>query len=152
RATAYRQQRLLNKAEKEYIAALKFSPNDLKLHMGLADTLYYQRRYNDTINALQEALKLQPEDPLIYAELAHASAQLHRRDETVRYVNAAEREGGDQSNVLLATGDALLTLGDRDAAMQRFTAALDSPDANRVDARLALAKVMANQGDWDDAK
>jgi tetratricopeptide (TPR) repeat protein len=152
RATAFRQQRLLNKSEQEYLAALKFSPNDITLHIALADTLYYQRRYNDSINALQEALKLQPDDPFIYAQLAHASAQLHRRDDTLRYVEAAEREGGDQSNVLLATGDALLTLGDREAAMQRFTASLDSPDANRVDARLALAKVMANDGDWDDAK
>jgi tetratricopeptide (TPR) repeat protein len=152
RATAYRQQRLLSKAEKEYIAALKYSPNDIKLHTGLANTLYYQRRYNDAINALQDALKLQPDDPFIYAELAHASAQLHRREETLKYVQAAEQEGGDESNVLLATGDALLALGDRDAAMQRFTAVLDSPDANRVDARLAVAKLMARDGNWDDAR
>lgn len=152
RATAFRQQRLLNKAEKEYIAALKYSPNDVKLHMALADTLYYQRRYNDSINALQDALKLQPDDPFIYSQLAHANAQLHRREETLKYVNLAEQQGGDQAGVLLATGDALLALGDRDAAMQRFTAALESPDANRVDARLAVAKLMARDGHWDDAK
>jgi tetratricopeptide (TPR) repeat protein len=152
RATAFREQRLLSKAEKEYVGALKFSPNDIKLHMALADTLYYQRRYNDSINALQDALKLQPDDPFIFAELAHANAQLHRRDETLRYVKAAEQEGGDESNVLLATGDALFTLGARDAAMQRFTAALESPDANRVDARLAIAKLMARDGKWDDAR
>ncbi len=152
RATAYRQERLLNKAEKEYIAALKYSPNDLKLHLALADTYYYQRRYSDSINALDEALKLQPGDPFIFAEMAHASAQLHRREDTLRYVEAAEKEGGDEANVLLATGDALFTLGDRDAAMQRFKAALDSPDANRVDARLAVAKLMARDGHWDDAK
>jgi tetratricopeptide (TPR) repeat protein len=152
RATAFRQQRLLTKAEKEYLAALKYSPNDIKLHLALADTLYFQRRYNDSINALQDALKLQPDDPFIYAQLAHANAQLHRREETLKYVAAAEREGGDQSSVLLATGDAMLTLGDRDAAMQRFTASLESPDANRVDARLAVAKLMARDGHWDDAK
>jgi tetratricopeptide (TPR) repeat protein len=152
RATAFRQQRLLGKAEKEYIAALKYSPNDVKLHLALADTLYYQRRFSDSIDALQDALKLQPDDPFIYAELAHANAQLHRRDETLKYIAAAEREGGDQSNVLLATGDALLTLGDRNAAMQRFTAALESPDASRVDARLAIAKLMARDGQWDDAQ
>ncbi len=152
RATAFRQQRLLNKAEKEYLAALKYSPDDLRLHLALADTLYYQRRYSDSINALQDALKLSPDDPFIYAQLAHASAQLHRRDETLRYVQAAERQGGDQSGVLLATGDALFMLGDRDAAMQRFTAALESPDANRVDSRLAVAKLMAHDGKFDEAK
>ena len=152
RATAYRQERLLTKAEKEYRAALKYSPDDLKLHLALADTLYYQRRYNDAANTLTDALQLSPGDPFIYAELAHANAQLRRRDETMKYVEAAEREGGDQSGVLLATGDALLTLGDRDAAQQRFTAALNAPDANRVDARLAIAKLMARDGHWDDAK
>lgn len=153
RATAYRQQRLLSKAEKEYVAALKYSPGDLKLHMALADTLYYERRYDDSIRALNAALKLRPDDPLIYAQLAHANAQLHRRNETLRYVRAAEQaSGGDESGVLLATGEALLTLGDREAAMQRFSAALDAPDADRVDARLAIAKVMAHDGKWDDAK
>jgi tetratricopeptide (TPR) repeat protein len=152
RATAYRQERLLGKADKEYRAALKYSPDDLRLHLALADTLYYQRRYSEAIDALNDSLQLSPADPLIYAELAHANAQLHRRDETMKYVQAAEREGGDESGVLLATGDALLTLGDRDAAQQRFTAALDAPDANRVDARLAIAKLMASDGHWDDAK
>ena len=152
RATAYRQERLLTKAEKEYRAALKYSPDDLKLHLALADTLYYQRRYDEALTALNDALQLSPGDPLIYAEMAHASAQLNRRDDTMKYVQAAEKEGGDESAVLLATGDALLTLGDRDAAQQRFTAALQAPDANRVDARLAIAKLMAQDGHWDDAR
>ena len=152
RATAYRQQRLLNKAETEYRAALKYAPNDVKLHMALADTYYYQRRYDDAIESLNKALQLSPNDPFLFAEIAHASAQLHRREDTLRYVQLAEKEGSGESNVLLATGDALLTLGDRDAAMQRFTAALESPDANRVDARLAVAKLMVNDGHWDDAK
>jgi tetratricopeptide (TPR) repeat protein len=152
RATAYRQQRLLSKSENEYRAALRYSPDDVRLHLALADTLYYQRRYNDSINALNTALQLQPGDPLIYAQMAHANAQMGRREETIRYIQAAEREGGDQSNVLLATGNALLILGDRQPAMERFTAALQSPDANRVDARLAIARLMANEGQWDDAK
>ena len=152
RATAYRQERLLTKAEKEYRAALKYSPDDLKLHLALADTLYYQRRYADALAALEDALQLSPGDPFLYAEMAHADAQLHRRDETMKYVQAAEKEGGDQSAVLLATGDALLTLGDREAAQQRFTAALEAPDANRVDARLAIAKLMAQDGHWNDAR
>ena len=45
KATAYRQQRLLGSAEKEYGAALKYAPNDLQLHLALADTLYDMRRY-----------------------------------------------------------------------------------------------------------
>ena len=97
-------------------------------------------------------LSLSPDDPLIYARMAHAYAELHQRDETLRYVEAAERQGGDQSAILLDTGDALLTLGDQKAAMDRFSRALDAPDANRVDARLAIARLMVRYGHDEDAK
>ena len=67
-----------------------------------------------------------------------AYAQLHKRAETFKYIEAAERQATDQSAILMATGDALLTLGDRSAAMDRFTRALEAPDANRLAARYNL--------------
>ncbi|HLH09302.1 MAG TPA: tetratricopeptide repeat protein [Terriglobales bacterium] len=152
RATAYRQERLLQKAEKEYQAALKYSPQDVRLQLALADTLYYMRHYNQAIETLKDALALQPDDPLIYAQMAQASAELKDHGQTLQYVQLAEKEGGDQAAVLLATGNALLTLGEKDAAMQRFSEALDAPDADRVSVRLAFARVMAKQGKWDDAR
>ncbi len=93
KATAYRQQRLLGSAEQEYRAASKYAPNDLQLQLALADTLYDMRRYQESIDALNQALSLSPDDPLIYAQMAHAYAQLHDRDETLRYVAAAEQQG-----------------------------------------------------------
>jgi tetratricopeptide (TPR) repeat protein len=152
RATAYRQQRLLGSAEKEYRAALKYSPDDLRLQFALADTLYLMRRYQESIDALNAALRLSPDDPLIYAQMAHAYAALHNRENTLRYVEAAEREGGDSSAILLNTGDALMTLGDEKAAMDRFARALEAPDANRVDVRLAIARLMVMLGHADDAR
>ena len=152
RATAYRQQRLLSNAEKEYRAALKYAPTDLTLQLALADTLYDMRRYQQSIDALTQALSLSPDDPLIYARMAHAYAELHQRDQTLRYVEAAERQGSDQSAILLDTGDALLTLGDRKAAMDRFSRALDAPDANRVEARLAIARLFVRYGQEEDAR
>jgi tetratricopeptide (TPR) repeat protein len=152
RATAYRQMRVLNKAETEYRAALKFAPDDLKLHMALADTLYHARRYNDSIGELESALQVSPDDPLIYANMAAAYAQLHRRAETFRYIEAAEREARDQSAILIATGDALMTLGDKEAAMEHFSHALEAPDANRVDVRLEFAKLFVREGKFEDAK
>ncbi len=152
RATAYRQERLLGSAEQEYRAALKYAPNDLQLQLALADTLYDMRRYQQSIDALNAALRLSPDDPQIYARMAHAYAELGQRDNTLRYVNAAEQQGGNKSAILLDTGDALLTLGDRKAAMDRFERALDAPDANRVEARLAIARLMVKYGQDDDAK
>ena len=87
RATAYRQMRILDKAVQEYRVALKYAPEDLKLHLALADALYHARRYNQSIAELQVALKLSPDDPLIYANLASAEAKLdieRRRSSTSR--------------------------------------------------------------------
>lgn len=152
RATAYRQMRILNKAESEYREALKFAPDDLKLHLALADTLYHARHYNESIGELESALQISPDDPLIYANMAAAYAHMHRRAETFRYIEAAEREATDQSAILVATGDALMTLGDQQAAMEHFTRALEAPDANRVDIRLEFAKLFVNENKFEDAK
>jgi len=152
RATAYRQMRVLNKAVDEYHIALKYAPDDLKLHLALADALYHARRYGQSVVELQTALQLSPNDPLIYANLASAHAQMGHRPETIKYVQAAEREAVDQSAILIATGDALMTLGERNAALERFNRALDAPDANRVDLRLEFAKLFVQQGKLADAK
>lgn len=152
RATAYRQMRILDKAVQEYRVALKYAPDDLKLHLALADALYHARHYNQSIDELQVALKLSPDDPLIYANLASAEAQLGHRAETFKYIQVAEREAVDQSAILLATGEALMTLGDRAAALERFTRALDAPDANRVDVRMEFAKLFVREGKFADAK
>lgn len=152
RATAYRQMRLLADAEKEYRAALKYSPDDVKLHLALADTLYHLRRYDDAIIALNDSLRLLPGDAFIYAQLADSYAHLHQRDATLKYVNLAESQGAAESGILLSTGEALMTLGDENAAMQRFERALDAPDAQRVNARLEIARLFARQGKWNDSR
>jgi tetratricopeptide (TPR) repeat protein len=152
RATAFRQMRLLDKAEKEYIVALKYAPDDLRLHMALADAQYYGRHYPQAIQTLNEALRLSPDDPLIYAEMAHNHAQMQHRNETLQYVQAAERAGGDRSAIFLNTGDALMILGDRQGAMERFARALQAPDADKVSARLLIARLFAHEGRNDDAR
>jgi tetratricopeptide (TPR) repeat protein len=152
RASAYRQMRVLNKAEAEYRLALKFAPDDVRIYEALADALYHAHRYPQAITELNTALQLSPDDPFIYANLAAAHAQLHQRPQTLQYIEGAEREAPDQSAILLATGDALMTLGDRDAAMDRFTRALDAPDANHVDVRMEFAKLFVREGKPQAAK
>jgi tetratricopeptide (TPR) repeat protein len=152
RATAYRQMRLLDKAEKEFVVALKYAPDDVKLHLALADAQYYGRHYPQAIQTLNEALRLAPDDPLIYSEMAHAHAQMRHRAETLQYVQAAERAGGDRSAIFLNNGEALLELGDQPGAMQRFARALQAPDADKVSARLLIARLFVQQHRFDDAR
>ncbi|HET9741213.1 MAG TPA: tetratricopeptide repeat protein [Terriglobales bacterium] len=152
KATAYRQMRQLRKAEPEYRAAIALAPDDVSLHTALADTLYYEHKYRPAIEQLTLALRDEPDDPFLYAKRAHAEAQLNERQQTLADVHAAELQGGDQGAVLLATGDALLLLGEKDAAQQRFSRALDAPDANRVETRLAFARLFAHEHKYDDAR
>ena len=152
RATAHRQLRQLDKAEKEYRLALAYAPDDFKLHMGLAGTLFNLRRYRESIQSLGEAMRLSPDDPAIYAQLAHAHAHLGDRQATYEYIRLAEEHAENQSEIMMNTGGALLALGEDDAAMERFTLALEAPDANRVEARLAIARVFVQRREWPDAR
>ncbi len=152
RATAYRDLQLLDKAEQEYVATLKYAPDDLKLHLALADTQFHERRYPAAVQTLNAALAISPDDPEVYAQLAATHAELHHRQETLRYIGEAEKQSPDAAEILLNTGTALLTLGDNGAAMQRFSRALEAPDANRVEARLLFAKVFVKQHKYGAAQ
>jgi len=152
RAEAYRQEQDFKHAEPEYRVALEQTPNDLTTQLAYADTLFHMRRFEQAIGALDVAQKLAPTDPAIYALRARVHAKAGAREETLRDIQMAEQYGKGQVEILVATGDALLTLGDRDAAMQRFSQALDAPKGDRLGVRLAVAQVFLRQGRFDDAR
>jgi tetratricopeptide (TPR) repeat protein len=152
RAEAFRQEQRLPFAEKEYRIALDEVPNDLTTQLALADTLYQMHRYQDCIDSLNAAVKLAPENPAIYAQLAQANAKLGQREATLHNIQLAEQYAKGQVDVLMATGDAFLALGDREAAMQRFSHALEDPKANRLSIRLAIGEIFVRKGQWDDAR
>jgi tetratricopeptide (TPR) repeat protein len=150
RAEAFRQEQNFKSAEKEYRVALKEDPNDLTTQLALAEALYRLRRYNDAITEYNVALKLSPDNPVIYASLAQTNAKLGNRAEALRYINAAEQRGKGQADIFMATGDAFLTMGDRDSAMLRFSRALETED--RMGIRLAIAQIFVREQQWDDAR
>jgi len=164
RATAYGREGSLTKAANEYKAALKFTPDDPALHLGLAGTLFGARRYHDAIDELKVAEKYGPDNPAIPAMLARSYAFLGKRDETFQYVQVAEKVAAAapppnnpyaesiQSETFISTGQALAELGDSKAAMDRYRRALELPQANRVSVRLAIAHTMAQQDRNDDAQ
>jgi len=152
RAEAFRQQQKLSFAEKEYRTALDEMPNDLTTQLALADTLYQMHRYQNCLDSLDAAVKLAPENPAIYAQMAQANAKLGHREAALRNVQQAEQYAKGQVDILMATGNALLTLGDGDAAMQHFSRALEDPKANRLAIRLAIAHIFVNEGQNDKAR
>ncbi|MFZ0806228.1 MAG: tetratricopeptide repeat protein, partial [Candidatus Sulfotelmatobacter sp.] len=152
RAEAYRQQRDFARALPEYRTALAEIPNDLPTQLAYADALYRTASYQKSLEALDVAEKLSPTDPDVYALRAQVHAKENERDAAHRDIETAEKYGAGQVKILMATGDALLTLGERDAAMQRFSRALDVPDGDRLDVRLALAHLFAERGHGEEAR
>ena len=152
RAEAFRQRLRLSDAEKEYRAALTYAPNDPEVQLALADMLYRLRRYQEAVDLLRQASAVKPDEALIYARLAQVYAHRHDQQETLHYAEEAERLGKDQSGILLTTGEAFLTLGDRDAAMQRFSRALDAPEGDVIETRLAIARLFARDGRGEEAR
>jgi len=163
RATAYGRQDMLVKATLEYRAALKFTPDDGALHLGLGNTFFAERQYRDAIDELEIARKDSPENAHVYALLARSYANLQDRDRTLRYVELAEQlaqpaaalakgSESEQSEIYVSTGEALSTIGDHAGAMERFRKALDATDSDRVSVRLAIAQLMAEQGHSEDAE
>ena len=162
RATADGRLGLLTMAAREYKAALKFTPNDGALHFGLGDTYFAEHHDHEAIGELEIAEKLTPDNPRIYATLAKSYANLQDREHAIENVRMAEAKAesepkgtgtpSDLSDTLVSTGEALSTLGDQNAAMERFQKALTAEDSDRVSVRLAIAEIMTQRGHDDDAE
>jgi tetratricopeptide (TPR) repeat protein len=152
RAEGFRQEQDFAHAEPEYRAALRETPNDLTTQLAYADTLYRMHRFQQSIAALDAAEKLSPNHAAIYALKAQVHAKQGLRPETLHDIQLAEQYGNDKVEIWMATGDALLALGDQDAAMQRFARAIDLPNKDRVGVRLAIAQVFLRQRHYDEAR
>ena len=152
RAEAFRQQQDYVHAAGEYRTALTETPDDAVTQLAYADVLYRMRKYPEAIAALNAALKIAPSDAAIYALMAQVHAKQGDRDQTIDDIESAERLGGDRVEILTSTGAALLTLGDRNGAMQRFSRALDVPGGDRIGVRLAIAEIFLRRGQGDEAR
>ncbi len=150
RAEAFRQEQDFSRAEPEYKIALQEAPNDLPTELAYADTLFRLRRYQQSLNTLDTAEKQAPTEARIYALRAQVHAKEGSRPEAMHDIELAEKYGKDDVDILMATGGALLSMGDRDAAMQRFSRALDAPNGDRLGVRLSVAQVFLRQGHYDD--
>jgi len=152
RAEAFRQEQDFTHAEAEYRIALQEDPNDFAIHLAYADSLFRLRRFQPALAALDVAQKLAPTDARVYALKAQVHAKEGDRDATMRDVELAEKNSSNDVDILMSTGGALLTLGDRDAAMQRFSRALDVPNGDRIGVRLSIAQVFMRKGHYDEAR
>ena len=152
KAEGYRQLGMLSLAEGEYQQALKLNPNASETYLALAEVQYRAHRYAASIATLRAALTVTPGNPTILAEMARSYAQLGQSPEAMQAIATAEQIGGRDYKVLLMTAEALRILGRGDEAMTRYARALESSGDNRLQVRLALGQLFAEEGREADAQ
>jgi tetratricopeptide (TPR) repeat protein len=167
RATAFGRAGQFTRAATEYKAAIKFTPDDGSLYLGLGNVYFAERRFHDSVDQYQIAQKYLTNNAQVYAMTARAYANLQDKQQAMRNIQLAEQyapqlpdanedapdgSGSPISGIYIETGEALSTLGDDKAAMERFNQALTAPHSNRAGVRLAIAQLMAQQGHSEDAE
>ena len=152
RAEAYRQRSMLSRAETEYQKAIKLWPNEESTYLALADTQYRMEQYQASADTLNQVLTLAPDNAMVSAQLAQSYAKLGRNLDATSAIARAEKTGGQDYRTLLATASALMTMGERDQAMDRYARALNLSNADRLHVRLALARFFAQQHKSADAQ
>ena len=89
---------------------------------------------------------------MVNAQLARSYAKLGRNADATSAITRAEGSGGTDYRTLLATASALMVMGERDQAMDRYARALNLSNADRLHVRLALARFFAQQRKSTDAQ
>ncbi|MFZ0957956.1 MAG: tetratricopeptide repeat protein [Candidatus Sulfotelmatobacter sp.] len=153
KAEGYRQRAMLASAEGEYRKALKLNPNAPNTYIALADVQYRAHKFAASADTLHRALAVAPNDPMISAQLGRSYAQLKQSSEAMQAIDSAERAGGGKDfKVLLVVADTLRILGRRDQAMTMYAHALESSEEDRLQVRLALGRLFAEEGKTSDAQ
>ncbi len=152
KAEAYRQRAMLAPAESEYRKALTLNPKNATSYIALADVQYRGHKYANAADTLHNALAVTPDDPMIFAQLARCYAKLGRVSEALQAIESAERVGAKDYKVLLVTADVLRLLGHHDQALTRYMRALESSDEDRLEVRLAMGRLFAEEGKASDAQ
>ena len=152
KAEAYRQRAMLTPAEGEYKKALKLNPNHSNTYIALANVQYRAHKFDASAATLKNALAVAPNNSMILAQLGRSYAKLGRSSEAMQAITSAERAGGKDYKILLVAADALRILNRRDQAMTTYEWALESSDEDRLQVRLALGQLFAEEGKAADAQ
>jgi tetratricopeptide (TPR) repeat protein len=150
KAEAFRQRGMLASAEGEYKLALKLNAKTPTTYIALADAQYRAHKYQDSADTLRSALALN--DPMIMAQLGRSYARLGQSSEAMQSIDSAKRGAGKDYKVLLVIADAQRILGHRDQALNTYTQAMESSDEDRLQVRLSLGRLFAEEGKPADAQ
>ncbi|MGP9765768.1 cellulose synthase subunit BcsC-related outer membrane protein [Halomonas sp. AOP13-D3-9] len=151
-------------AEAAFQAALVENPNDAEAKAGLGILRLRQQRFNEARALLQEAMNEAPsrrdewmpafQNASFYARLSEARrlADADNLERALSQVRPLTQQGGNAGrSARLLEADILKRQRRLDAAEQAYRRIL-SDSSNNADARLGLAQVLAEKGDWEEAQ
>ncbi|MDR5875986.1 cellulose biosynthesis protein BcsC [Vreelandella gomseomensis] len=154
----------LSDAEEAFQDALEEDPDDAEAKAGLGILRLRQQRFNEARNLLEEAIDEAPEQrdewmpafqsASFYARLSEArrladADNLERALSTVRPLT--QQGGASGRSARLLEADILKRQRRLDAAEKAYRRILNDWD-NNADARLGLAQVLAEKGNWREAQ
>ena len=116
-------------SEQECRAVIGERPDAHEAHHLLALACYQQRRAEDAIGALREAIRLHGTDPQYHRNLGKIFLELNRPEEAVDVLRRARALGDDGADLVETLAHAMMAAGDADAAVAEvLTALAAAPD------------------------
>jgi Flp pilus assembly protein TadD len=113
----------LDKAEREYLTALKLSPRFPGTYMNLADLYRQRERDEEGERVLREGLKIAPQDPNMHAALGLALVREKKNAEALASLEKATRLAPEDPHHAFVFAIALSAAGQMDRALAVLAAA-----------------------------
>jgi Tfp pilus assembly protein PilF len=115
-----RRDELRNSADYHYREALKLDPANLDARINLAENLLHFGKYSDANDELEIALKIAPEEPLVWNNLGYCAYSTGRLDKAVKCYEEALRLEPGNARIRTALADALRRLDRSEDAVKNL--------------------------------
>jgi len=141
----------VDKAEKEYNAALQIDPDYVKVHVNLALVLMSKSKFDEARRYYERAIQLDPSAGEVRSGYAYLLERVGRADEARAEYKNAIRLSPKSARLFYTYGAFLDKRGELDAAIAQYQRALDV-DPTLADAHSELATALLTKGDSQKAE
>lgn len=136
-------------AEKLYAQAVAQSKGAVKAHLALAEIYRLQKRYQPSLDILQAAAQLQPQNTEVLKELGHTQQAMNRLEEAVKTYDKAIAINAKDGRLYNGKGVALDALGQHKEAQAAYRKGIKAaPEDNTyIENNLALSLILSTHYD-----
>jgi len=125
-------------------------PNSLRGHINLGVALLDEGRPKESIPYFMDALRFDPNQPIVRCDLANALATSGATNQAIAELQQVLRDSPNHAPAHAALADIFASLGNRQAALEQYVAVLTiNPDENA--AHFNLAQLLTRMGQREGA-